>query len=360
MHVGLSTFFQNPTDQSDTQVFRNELARADMAEPLGFDSIWTAEHHFSGYTMCPNPAQFLSYMAGRTKTVRLGSMVVVLPWHHPVRVAEEFSMLDQFSGGRAILGIGRGLGRVEFEGFNLDMNESRERFVEYSEAVLQGLNTGRIAYQGAHYQQSPVEIRPGPTRNFRGRVYASAVSPESARIMAKLGVGILIIAQKPWDKTAAELDAYREMYRELNDGQEAPKPLMVSFIACHEDTSIADEMHAKYLRGYNRSALNHYEFDNVNLAKVKGYEYYGALAKNIEKHGSESFVNFLADLQVWGTPAQVLERMISYRDKVDAAGFINVFSYGGMPDALATENMKLFAAKVMPTLKAMQVEAQLV
>lgn len=355
MHVGMSTFFQNLAGLSDTEVYQNELATADMAEPLGFESIWAAEHHFSGYTMCPNVAQFLTYMAGRTKKVRLGSMVAVLPWHHPIRLAEEFSVLDQVSGGRAILGIGRGLGRVEFDGFGLNMGESRERFVEYSSAVLQGLNTGTIDFQGVHYKQPPVQIRPAPLRSFQGRVYASAVSPESARIMAKLGVGILIIAQKPWDKTIAELDAYRELFRELNNGREAPKPLMVSFVGCHEDAGVADEMHKKYIRNYSRSALEHYEFHNVKLADVKGYEYYGALAKNIEKHGIENFVNFLADLQVWGTPDQVTERMMDYRNKVDAAGFINIFSYGGMPHAMARENMKLFAAKVMPRLKAVHV-----
>ena len=78
---------------------------ADLAEPLGFDSIWGAEHHFDDYTMCPNVAQFLTYMAARTKHVKLGSMVMVLPWHSPVRLAEEVSVLDNLSDGRVILGI---------------------------------------------------------------------------------------------------------------------------------------------------------------------------------------------------------------------------------------------------------------
>lgn len=355
MHVGMSTFFQNLTDISDAEVYRHELGMADRAEPFGFDSIWAAEHHFSGYTMCPNVAQFLTYMAGRTKKVRLGSMVMVLPWHHPVRVAEEFSVLDQVSGGRAVLGIGRGLGRIEFEGLGVDMNESRERFVEYSEAVLKALHTGEMEYDGTHLKQPKIAIRPAPVVSFRGRTYASAVSPESAKIMAKLGVGILIIAQKPWDKTVAELDNYRELYRELNNGAEAPKPLMVTFTACHEDESVANEMQLKYLRRYSRSALDHYEFSNKNLANVKGYEYYGALASSIEKRGIDAFVNFLADLQVWGTPDQVLERQMEYREKVDGAGFINIFSFGGMPHEMARNSMDLYARSVLPKLKAVDV-----
>ena len=110
MHVGMSTVFQNPQRKiSDQQIYQNELALADLAEPLGFQSVWGVEHHFTDYTMCPDVIQFLSYMAGRTKHVQLGSMVMVLPWHDPMRAAEEVSMLDNLSGGRVILGIGRGL-----------------------------------------------------------------------------------------------------------------------------------------------------------------------------------------------------------------------------------------------------------
>src|SRR5206468_1627430 len=133
MHVGLSVTFQNlDAKHTDAEIYQHELGMADMAEPMGFDSIWAAEHHFNGYTMCPNVHQFLTYMAGRTKRVKLGSMVSVLPWHDPVRVAEEVSVLEHLSGGRVILGIGRGLGRIEFNGFRVPMGESRERFVAYA------------------------------------------------------------------------------------------------------------------------------------------------------------------------------------------------------------------------------------
>src|SRR6266536_517995 len=114
MHVGMSAFFQNPGNRlSDHAVYRHETAMADLAEPLGFDS----------YTMCPNVAQFLTYMAGRTRRAQLGSMVMVLPWHDPVRLAEEISVLDNLSEGRLVLGIGRGLGRIEFQGFRAEMGE---------------------------------------------------------------------------------------------------------------------------------------------------------------------------------------------------------------------------------------------
>ncbi|MBM3489884.1 MAG: LLM class flavin-dependent oxidoreductase [Alphaproteobacteria bacterium] len=357
MHVGMSAFFQNVVPgMSDREVYVHEVGLADMAEPLGFDSIWSAEHHFDNYTMCPNVLQFLTYMAGRTRRVGLGSMVVVIPWHDPLRVAEEVAVLDHLSGGRVILGIGRGLGRIEFNNFRLNMGESRERFVEYAEAIQMGLEKGFVEYDGKFLRQPRAQIRPFPFKSFKGRMYAAAVSPESARIMARLGIGILIIAQKPWDKTEAEVRMYNDIYREMHAGAEPPKPIIASFVAVNEDAALAKDMLEKYIRRYSRSALEHYEFHNEGLADIKGYEYYAGLAKNINKHGVETFVNFLADLQVYGTPDQVYARMADYQKRVNAGGYLCMFSYGGMPHALARQNMLLFADKVLPRLKALAVD----
>lgn len=352
MHVGLGTFFQNPgKNVSDAEVYAHQMAMADQAEPLGFESIWCPEHHFDDYTMSPNPAQFLTYLAGRTKNVKLGSMVTVLPWHDPVRVAEEWSLLDNLSQGRAILGIGRGLAQLEFTGFRVDMGESRRRFVENAEAVVSALESGAIECDGEFYKQPRREIRPAPYASFKGRVYASAVSPISAEIMARLGIGILIIAQKPWDKTIEELDNYRAIYRDVN-GEEAPKPILISFTSVHDDPAMATEMFEKYNIAYAQSALDHYEFDNEDLAKIEGYEYYGNLARNLKKHGSEGFCRFLSELQAWGTPEQVIEKSIENVRRVDGAGIVNIFSFGGMPFDLANQNMRTYAERVLPVLQA--------
>src|SRR5579863_6477380 len=216
MKVGGAVIFQNPLNQqSDYEVYKNDLRIGDMYEPLGFDSIWSVEHHFDDYTMCPDVLQFLSYMAGRTKHVKLGSMVVVLPWHDPIRVAEQVSLLDHLSDGRFILGLGRGLARIEYEGFRLDQNEGRALFVEYAELILNALEKGYME-GGRHTNQPRRDIRPFPARSFRGRSYAAAVSPDSMPIMAKLGVGLLVIPQKPWDVVKEDFKVYHKVWHEVN------------------------------------------------------------------------------------------------------------------------------------------------
>jgi alkanesulfonate monooxygenase SsuD/methylene tetrahydromethanopterin reductase-like flavin-dependent oxidoreductase (luciferase family) len=353
MHVGMTTFFQNLGHPiGDHEVYRHEMSMADLAEPLGFDSVWGAEHHFDDYTMCPNVAQFLTYVAARTRRVKLGSMVMVLPWHDPVRLAEEVSVLDILSDGRVILGIGRGLGRIEFRGFRAPMGESRGRFTEYAQAILGGLETGQIEFAGEFYQQPRVAVRPAPIRSFRDRTYAASVSPQSLEIMCRLGVGLLIIAQKPWETTLAELSDYRRRFLEVN-GRAAPKPLIASFIAVHETEAGARDMFEQYIKGYSRSALAHYEFHNEGLADIPGYEYYGKLASNIRKHGIDAFVNFLSELQIWGTPEQVFNKLAEHQRRADIGGLIGAFSYGGMPHDLAKRNMTLFAERVLPRLQAL-------
>src|SRR5712691_5950557 len=277
MHVGAAVVFQNPGRmRPDHEVYRQELRLADLVEPLGFDSIWGVEHHFTDYTMCPDVLQFLSYMAGRTERINLGSMVVVLPWHDPLRVAEQVAMLDAMSGGRMILGLGRGAAKVEFDGFRLSMDESRPRFVESAAMLLRGLESGFCEQTGEFVNQPRARIRPAPYKSFRGRTYAAAVSPESSRIMAELGVGILIIPQKPWHEVAKELKDYHEQYRQLN-GTEPPPPVSAGWTFCDPDRDRAREEARRWIGGYFRTVLDHYQFGGDHMAKTKGYEYYAKM-----------------------------------------------------------------------------------
>src|SRR5437773_1709272 len=112
MKVGIALNMLTKEGRSDAAVLGEHLALGDLAEPLGFDSLFALEHHFTGYAMSPSPTQLLSYFAGRTKRITLGTAVIVLPWHDPVRVAEEIALLDVLSGGRCLFGFGRGAASV--------------------------------------------------------------------------------------------------------------------------------------------------------------------------------------------------------------------------------------------------------
>jgi alkanesulfonate monooxygenase SsuD/methylene tetrahydromethanopterin reductase-like flavin-dependent oxidoreductase (luciferase family) len=351
MRVGMASIFQNQgEEQTDANVYQEELRMADLAEPLGFDSLWSVEHHFTDYTMMPDALQFLSYMAGRTKRIQLGSMVVVLPWHDPIRVAEEIALLDQLSGGRFILGIGRGAGRVEFDGFRIPMSESRGRFTEAAQIVLEGLERGYCEFEGEFFQQPRRDIRPRPGKSFRDRAYAAAVSPESVEIMARLGVGILIIPQKPWDDVDRELASYRETFQEIH-GEPAPPPVLAGWVYCDEDEGRAREGAEKWITRYYRSAIAHYEFTGEHFKDEKGYEFYARISESMNKRGTDAAEKMYMELQVHGTPKQCTEQIRSHCARVGAEHFVSVFSYAGMPWDQAEQNLRLFGAEVLPGLQ---------
>src|SRR5947207_15355376 len=117
MKVGIALNMLCQAGRSDASVVGEHLAMGDLAEPLGFDSLFALEHHFTGYAMSPAPTQLLAYYAGRTKRLVLGTAVIVLPWHDPVRVAEQIALLDIMSGCRCLFGFGRGASSVEYAGF---------------------------------------------------------------------------------------------------------------------------------------------------------------------------------------------------------------------------------------------------
>ncbi len=323
---------------------------AGAAEGLGFESVWGVEHHFTDYTMTPDVVQFLSFVGGQCRKVKLGTMVIVLPWNDPMRVAEKVSMLDCMSDGRVLLGIGRGLGRVEFEGFRVPMGESRERFVECAETVLSGLEQGYCEYDGKYIRQPRARIRPEPFRSFRNRTYAAAVSPESALVMARLGLGILVIPQKPWEEHAKELADYAELFLK-EQGVPAPRPYIGGWVLCDKDAGRAEELARKYIGGYWQSVVKHYEMGGAHFEQTKGYEYYKRMTETIATLGVDAMAEFFLSLQVWGTPEQCYAKIADIHARTDCCGFTGVFSYAGMSEATARGSMGLFAREVMPELK---------
>jgi alkanesulfonate monooxygenase SsuD/methylene tetrahydromethanopterin reductase-like flavin-dependent oxidoreductase (luciferase family) len=302
--------------------------------------------------MSPDVLQLLTYMAARTSTIRLGSMVVVLPWHDPVRVVEQISLLDIVSGGRTVLGLGRGLGRVEFEGFRVPMGEARERFDEAARIILGGLENGYVEHDGAIFRQPRRDIRPRPPRSFRGRTYAAAVSPESIRVVAELGVGMMVIPQKSWDVHEADAQRYREIFQELH-GTSAPPGIMAGWVFVDEDGDRAREIGRGYMLDYYQSVVDHYEIAGEHFAQTKGYEHYATGAAALRQYGLDPGREAFAKLQIAGTPAEVTQQIADMAPRLGIESFLAVVSYGTMPHAEAERNLRCFANGVLPRLRAL-------
>src|SRR5213595_3960562 len=309
MKVGTALNMLCQPGRSDVSVVGEHLAIGDLAEPLGFDSLFALEHHFTGYAVSPAPAQLLSYYAGRTRRIQLGTSVIVLPWHDPVRVAEQIALLDIMCGGRCLFGFGRGAATAEYEGFGIPMGEARPRFAEAAQVIVKALANETFEHQGTFFKIPRTSIRPRPISHPERRFYASSVSPESAEIMAKLGFGVLVIMQNEWPKAAQEIERYRDIATSV--GHTPRPPIILMNVSVAETRTEAQERAQTYLSRKWDSIDNHYHFSDGHLASVKGYEFYGNMAKTYSKLKDESYrkkaTEFYVKIQVVGTPDDCLQ-----------------------------------------------------
>ncbi|MQA17361.1 MAG: LLM class flavin-dependent oxidoreductase, partial [Pseudonocardiaceae bacterium] len=275
MDVGILLVFQNGFENlSDEEVFTRELNFGVLAEEYGFDSVWSAEHHFDWYSMCPDNVQALSYVAAKTSRVKLGTGAVILPWNDPLRVVEKITMLDHVSDGRVLFGMGRGLAKLEYEGFRVDMNEARERFDEAAPMIMRGLHNGYVENDGPCYPQPRVDVRPAPSdRSWDGRLFGVAMSPDSIPAIAKLGVQMMTFMQYPFEQHAEAIARWRDLHRE-NHGTEPGPPLLQDFVYCHEDPDEAKRIAHEHISRYFMSVIKHYDFAGTHWRHTKGYEAY--------------------------------------------------------------------------------------
>ena len=353
MKVGTALSILAQPDRPDAALYHEHMAIGDLAEPLGFDSLWALEHHFTGYSMSPAPLQLLSYYAGRTKRVTLGTCVVVLPWHDPIRVAEQIALLDIISGGRTLMGFGRGAATVEYEGFRIPMDEARPRFVESAQLIIKALENETFEWDGEFFKIPRMSIRPRPISHPERRFYASSVSPESAEVMAKLGFGMLVVMQNEWAKAAEDIHRYRQMIRSV--GHTPRPPIILTNVACAPTREEARDWATTYLAEKWDSIDNHYHFSDGHLSNVKGYESYGKLAKTYTKMKEDSFrakaTDFYVSIQIAGTPDDCIHQIAELRRLTGMDHLVTEFSFGSMPHHLSENSMRLFADKVMPVLQ---------
>ena len=353
MKVGTALNMLSKEGHSDAAVLAEHMALGDLAEPLGFDSLFALEHHFTGYAMSPSPTQLLSYYAGRTRRITLGTAVIVLPWHDPVRVAEEIALLDVLSGGRCLFGFGRGAASAEYAGFRVPMEEARARFVEAARIVVKALTEPSFDWDGEFFHIPRTSIRPRPISHPERRFYASSVSPESAEIMAKLGFGVLVVMQNEWPKAAQDIERYRDIATSV--GHTPRPPIILMNVSVAETRTEAQERAQTYLSRKWDSIDNHYHFSDGHLASVKGYEFYGNMAKTYSKLKDESYrkkaTEFYVKIQVVGTPDDCLQQLAELHRLTGLDHLVTEFGYGCMPHEEAELNMRLFAERVMPVLQ---------
>jgi alkanesulfonate monooxygenase SsuD/methylene tetrahydromethanopterin reductase-like flavin-dependent oxidoreductase (luciferase family) len=353
MNVSLQIIFQNyggALPDAEHVAFETDVALA--AEPLGFDKVFVVEHHFTDYAACPDNAQFLSYLAAKTSRVKLGSGAFILPWNTPLRVAEKITLLDHLSGGRAVLGLGRGLARREYDGFGIAMAESRDRFDEAARMILDATDRGWIEGEGPYYPQAadgdpPASAARLPRSAVRDRDVARSrssrrhgsarVSRSSRRCRGRCG-------------RAPSLASYRTVWASCQEGP-PPPPLTCDLLYCAPTDAEAEETARVHMAEYYLSVLDHYELLSKNFEGVRGYEMYQQASAILSSIGKEDQAQGYLTVQSWGSPEKILRSLAQRREIIGDFELSVIARYGALSREKVMRSLELFGKEVIPELR---------
>jgi alkanesulfonate monooxygenase SsuD/methylene tetrahydromethanopterin reductase-like flavin-dependent oxidoreductase (luciferase family) len=303
--------------------------------------------------MVTNPIQLLTFFAGATSRIDVGTMVVVLPWHHPLRVAEDMTMLQYALRGRnAYIGFGRGAARREFAQLGFDMNQSRERFVESAQIIRKALTEEAFSFNGEHYKLDRVTMRPRPldAAALVDNMHFSWGSATSAPIGAQLGLKPLIIPQKAWAEYHADLAEFGRVRTSL--GLPLARPRIHMNVYCAETEERARENAHIYIPQYADSATRNYEMHGGHFKDIKGYEHYAERAATVssKQEFTERMTRGYLENHVWGTPKQCIAKLRFIADQFHPEEFMMVMRFGSMPRDVADRSIELFAREVLPAV----------
>jgi alkanesulfonate monooxygenase SsuD/methylene tetrahydromethanopterin reductase-like flavin-dependent oxidoreductase (luciferase family) len=331
--------------QSPVQRYRDTLEQAAHAETLGFESVWPVEQHFDPeLSILPSPLLLLAALAERTRDLRLGIAIVLLPLSHPVRIAEEIATLDVISNGRVEFGIGRGSLPEHFKGFGIAQSESRERFLEALDIIRQAWTNERISHLGRFFEIGEVAVVPKPVQQPYPPIRVAANSPDTFEMMGKIGLPIFVASQvNPFPRIREYLPLYQEARAAAGHAANRPEDvtiLMPTYVA-ESRAQVRQEMEHSVLR-WLQSVTARYKNPDAGPPLMR---------ERLERVRRMTYEQAGEMMGVFDTPEACVERLQRFREEFNMGRLICWFNQGGLvPHLQVMRSMELFAAKVMPRL----------
>jgi natural product biosynthesis luciferase-like monooxygenase protein len=345
-------FYQLPSakGQSPAQRFDDTIAQAQLADQLGFNTVWLAELHFNPrFSIMPAPLLLGSAIARVTQRIKIGTAVNLLPLHNPIRLAEETATLDILSHGRAIFGIGRGAIASHFEGYGVPLSESRQRFEETLEIVLKAWTTEEFSYQGQYYQFQDLRVVPKPYQQPYPPIYVAANSPDTFDIVGLMGhhllVAPLIISN---ERAQAGLEVYRQHLSEGGHDLASAKVTVTLPVYVAEDRKKARAGPEASISNYLSTLRDMY----LSAAAERAMNVYPRMRQGRERMTNLSYDQIYDEFAVIGDPDQCVTKLKSFQKMFGPQEFMCWFNTGGLlPHQEVEKSMRLFAEEVMPHFK---------
>ena len=359
MKFGIFTIVPWHESKGQQQSLDESLEQIELADRLGLDEVWLGEHRFSRHGLLSGIWSYAGLVAGRTKNIRIGTAVVVLPLHNPILVAEEAAMLDVISGGRLNLGIGSGYQRQEFDGLGIDINTSRERFFEAVEVIKKAWTEEKLTFHGKFTDVGDLWVLPKPLQQPHPPLFqAVSTSPASIDFAAKNQ--IQVIAGGPTDilgQAPQVIQAWRDKMDEYGHPHEHLDPPMAKGIYV-APTQEEAERDAAELQMFSSRILNS-EGNNgaIGMPTDKngnvppGYEHWANRQTDRDRRDDPGHAGLPP---LVGTPEGVIERL----KETQAAGINHVFGnfgFPGLPNEKVLRSIEMFAKEVMPEFQGAKV-----
>jgi alkanesulfonate monooxygenase SsuD/methylene tetrahydromethanopterin reductase-like flavin-dependent oxidoreductase (luciferase family) len=318
--------------------YEQRLKVIEAFDRLGFYAYHVAEHHFTPLGMAPSPSVFLSAIAQRTARLRFGTFVYALPVHHPLRVLEEICMLDHMSGGRVEIGFGRGSVPYEISYYGQNAEERQQIYAERLELILKAFTVKRLDWNGKYDQFSDVPMEMDSLQKPHPPLWYGAHSPDSAERAARKGLHMVTNDQPA--PTRAMVERYRKVWRELGAKGEEPKMGFVRFVVVADtDAKALAIARRAYLRW--RSSFTH-------LFQKFGTQPESPLRVN-------AFDDLIRQGQgIAGSPDTVRKFLAAQVEDSGANYVVGQFCFGDLALDEMLRSIELFAAHVMPALRAGQ------
>jgi alkanesulfonate monooxygenase SsuD/methylene tetrahydromethanopterin reductase-like flavin-dependent oxidoreductase (luciferase family) len=350
MQLGSFFLFNRPADRSENEMLNEDLDLMQATEALGFSSIWAAEHHFGDYGICPSPALALAAIARTTKTIRLGTAVVVLPLHNPIRVAEELAFVDQISGGRLDVGVGRGYRDKELRAYHVRHEDTRPIFGEWLEIILRGWKEPLLSYEGQFFQASNVEVRPRPFQSPHPRLFVGSLSQETFGIVGNLGTNLLFTPRFDKPKEIDSLIEYRDQIQRYKDlirehgGDPSQREVgALRFIYCAESDEQARRDFEGPMRWFRAEAAR----QNMPVEAIPATA--GDDWKKYQRGPDFNFDEASESGQlICGSPATVVRRLEEMQQYWDLDTLICWTRVGDLPASKVLRSTELMAKEVLP------------
>ena len=337
MKFGAFLLNQSPEMEPSEDVYARTIDQAVAADRLGFDSVWLAEHHFSSYGYCPHPLLMSVKIAERTKNVRIGIAVMVLPFFHPLRLAEDIAMADQLTDGRLDVGVGRGYQPYEFDRFDLPIEENLEQFNETLEIVTRCLSENGVAHNGKYFQFPETHIFPRPRQKPHPPLWHAGSSEVSMRMTAELGYNCICSG------SLEELKKNSDIFNSALDTDKwGPKEFTIlrhTFVS--KDPM---EVEAEFDNGmYVRRTAGHLRAGTQRMENGRPFP--------DPMPNEPSREELLDTTLLMGSPEECLEKIEKFRDEAGVTYLLCQFDIGALSTDRAIESMELFATEVMPMLR---------